>query len=324
MKLVSFVLLFCSVQAFAYRPTVESLFRNGSNGDIGQNTVMATFVLKRKEKPADTSDTIKELPSVTTFRMLISNDTSPSKLVQVAYNGEIASSETINSVRYFPRFSLSSMRLGSEDAEKKFFYSLLGSLINNQGDLMVRFLNDMGVSIQPNRERVDKEQLYYLGKYVKYLKLDDAARSGQENPMEPTDPETSEKLREIFKRPFLTPSPYVKRVKEGSEFFWVLESDKVLAKFSHDDHKLLEMVVKTDNGNISVKCLNYILYGQDMQFPELVLLKDLAGDEYLLNMKKITHFSDSPERFSSRLGDYNKALEKAQSTENQLKPSFTL
>ncbi len=58
--------------------------------------------------------------------------------------------------------------------------------------------------------------------------------------------------------------------------------------------------MKTPQGSMSVKCFNYILYGHDMQFPELVILKDLAGDEYLLNMKKVTNFTDTPEKFTKK------------------------
>ena len=66
----------------------------------------------------------------------------------------------------------------------------------------------------------------------------------------------------------------VKRVKEGQEFYWELKTDRVFARFSHDDHKLLELEVKTEQGILSAKCFNYILYGKEMQFPEMILLSD--------------------------------------------------
>ncbi len=80
----------------------------------------------------------------------------------------------------FQTSNFSTMRLTNEDAEKKFFYSLLASLVNNNGDMMIEFLKDMGAPVRKNSELIDKEQLYYLGKYVKYLKLEDEAREAQE------------------------------------------------------------------------------------------------------------------------------------------------
>lgn len=323
MKLIAIALLINSLAAFAYKPTVESLFRNGSNGEIGSNTAMATFVLKQKIKDsekeqasspealgAESSEADIKVPSIFTYKTLISNEGDTPKLVQVRYLGSIASGAAMNDVRYIPQMTFQGMRLGSEQLEKKFFYSLLSTLVNNRGDLMINFLRDIGVEVQSNMDRVDKEQLYHLGKYVEYLKLDEEARAEQENPLEPSDKDEAEKMAEIFKRPFLTPSPYVKRMKEGQEFFWVVEGEKVYAKFSHDDHKLLEMRVSTESGDISVKCFNYILYGQDIQFPELVLLKDLSGAEYMLNMKKISNFADTSEKFTKRLGNYQEALTK--------------
>lgn len=323
---VTLLLLLMSMAANAYKPTVESLFRNGSNGEIGQNTVLANFILKKKISQAEQENkTFKEIPVVFSYKMLFSNEKENPKLVQVGYLGEGSHERNMIQADYFPALNFTALRLGEEDFEKKFFYSLVASLINNQGRLMTRFLNDVGVPVLNNQESGDKEQLYYLGQYVSYLKsLDKEENGGAENPLEPTDPEAAQKIKEVFKRPFLTPSPYVKRIKEGTDFFWTIEAENVFAKFSHDDHKLLEMSVKTPNGKIEVQCFNYILYGQEMQFPELVLLKDLNGDEYMLNMRKISSFSDSQERFLKRFGDYKKALQESQEKEPIIKPPFVL
>lgn len=324
MKLLLSFIALATLNAFAYQPTIESLFRNGSNGAIGKNTVAGTFILKRKVKEDEDDETLKTLPSVFTYKLLFANDTEKAKLAQVSYVGDVASGNTISDVRFFPNTGYTSMRLGPEDSEKKFFYALMSSLLNNDGALMIKFLNDLGVDAKVNTERADKEQLYYLGKYVQYLKKEDEERATIENPLTPSDVDEKEKLKEVFKRPFLTASPFVKRTKEGSEFFWVAESEKFMAKFSHDEHKLLEMIIRTDKGEIGVKCFNYILYGKDMQFPELVILKDLAGNEYMLNMKKISNFAEPYGDFTDRLGDYKKALNKSNSSNSQIKPSFTL
>lgn len=333
MRQIAFFLAFAAANAFAYTPTVESLFRNGSNGDIGQNTVSATFVLQKKEtapnekSPEEAEENpslIKKAPSVFTYKILFSNFAEKSSMVQVVYEGAVASAKSMSEAAYYPRVDFASLRLGKEQEEKKFFYALMASLLNNDGSLMVSFLNDIGAPVKFNTDRADREQLYYLDKYVKYLKLEDDEREEKENPLEPKDPETAQKIQEVFKRPFLTASPYVKRVKEGDDFYWIVETEQAMAKFSHDDHKLLEMKVKTDNGTMSAKCFNYILFGQDMQFPELLVVKDLAGTEHLLTMRKISAFSDTSERFIERVGDFKKSLNEEQKREFESKPSLTL
>lgn len=325
-KLILLAIFLGALNVQAYTPSLESLFRNGSNGAIGQNTSMAVFVLKKKQKGVEEADPeVKQsLTMEFTYKMLFSNENKNSSLVQVRYVGNDANAKAMSDVRYFPNLNFSTLRLTNEDSEKKFFYALLSSLVNNDGKVMIEFLKDLGASVKRNSELVDKEQLYYLGKYVKYLKLEDEAREGQENPMEPKDADSAKKLEEVFKRPFLTKSNFIKRSKEGSDFFWIAESDQFYAKFSHDNHKLLEMKVKTAQGDISVKCFNYILYGQDMQFPELVILKDLAGDEYLLNMKKVTNFTDTMDNFTKRVGNYKEDLEQSLNKESPLRPSFAL
>jgi len=324
MKFIAMGILLFTANSFAYKPTVESLFRNGSNGEIGQNTVVANFLLKRKVTEAQSSDeTLKSLPNEFSYKLIFGNEKKRPKMVQVNYAGPTISSSKMIDVSYYPAVSFSGLRLKNEDVEKKFFYSLMLSLVNNQGYLMVELLKDIGVGVQSNRERIDKEQLYYLGQYMNYLKTD-TEEENKENPLAPENPEAQEKLKEIFKRPFLTPSSLVKRVKEGNEFFWEIRTDKIFARFSHDDHKLLEVELKTENGIINAKCFNYILYGKEMQFPEMVLLKDLNGDEYILNMKKVTNFTDQADNFIKRITEYKKSLQENETEKPILRLSFTL
>ncbi|MBJ01019.1 MAG: hypothetical protein CME67_07280 [Halobacteriovoraceae bacterium] len=324
MKISLLATIIFSMQVLAYRPTVESLFRNGSNGDIGQNSVVANFVLKKKEVQAqDSSEMFKAQPSEFSFKLIFGNEKKAPKLVQASYLGMTITPKKMFEVNYYPVVSESGLRLGDEDLEKSFFYSLMLSLINNQGQMMVKFLKKIGVEIQSNTERVDKEQLYYLGQYMKFLKEATEEEPGK-NPLEPESSDAREKIKEVMKRPFLTPSPMVKRVKEGQEFYWEIKTDKVFARFSHDDHKLLELEVKTEQGILSAKCFNYILYGKEMQFPEMLLLKDLKGDEYILNMKKMTNFQDTPENYIKRITTYKDHISENELQRPEVLPSFTL
>ena len=324
MKFGFLITIFFSLNAMSYRPTVESLFRNGSNGDIGQNSVVANFVLKKKEIEVDSSDEmLKEQPKEFSYKFIFGNEKKNPKLVQASYLGPTITPQKMFEVDYYPSVSATGLRLGDEDYEKNFFYSLMLSLVNNQGQMMVNFLKKVGVDVKSNTERVDKEQLYYLGQYMKYLKEATEEEPGK-NPLEPESPEAQEKIKEVMQRPFLTPSPLVKRVKEGQDFYWELKTDKAYARFSHDDHKLLELEVRTPQGVLSAKCFNYILYGNEMQFPEMVLIKDLSGDEYILNMKKMTNFQDSPENFIKRITTYKKHISENEMEKPQVSPSLIL
>ncbi len=96
------------LKAFSYSPSLESLFRNGNNGNIGQNTAMAIFVLRKKQKAATEADpeVNQSLPMEFTYKLLFSNDSENSRLTQVRYVGNDANAKAMSDVRYFPNLKL--------------------------------------------------------------------------------------------------------------------------------------------------------------------------------------------------------------------------
>jgi len=323
------IALFILTNTFAYTPTIESLFRNGDNDTVDGYTISANFVMTRKTSVLQSSETLKELPSVYSYKLVFNNDVKkPSQFIQLAYSGNVISSSSLFDLKYFPQMTFNSLKLSAEDNEKKLFYSLIHSLVNNNGALMIDFLNSVGLSALKNTERVNREQIQLISKYISYLKQKKNDPDLEiENPLEPSNPEEKNLVREILKKPFLTNSPYVKRTRENNKVYYSINSEGVEIKFDAEKHELLSIKIKTSNGTLEAKCFNYLVYStvnRKLKFPQLILLRDFEGNEYELEMKKLRAVSENLDGFIKRLQKYKKDVENGLNQEMLGKSSFIL
>lgn len=332
MKSLIALMLF-NICSYAYTPTVESLFRNGDNDNVDGHTISANFVLTRKNsveqvENQDGENTLQELPSVFAYKMLFNNTKNNLQLVQISYNGNIISKSSMFDLKYFPQLNFGALKLTGEDVEKRLFYSLMNSLVNNQGNLMIDFLNTVGLSALKNVERVNRDQVQLIGRYINYLKQKkDEPDVEIENPLDPLTPEAKEKVNEIIKSPFLTNSPYVRRVKEGGKIFFLVENENVKIKFDGQKHELINIFIKTSAGEVEVKCFNYVVFtkiNKTLKFPQLILLKDLQGNEYELKMEKLRAVNENLDKFLKRLKRYKEDMQKGLNQEILGKSVFVL
>lgn len=322
------ILLTLHTMAFAYIPTIESLFRNGDNDTVDGHTISANFVLTRKNVLEQGEKTLQEMPSVFAYKLLFNNSKERTQLVQVSYSGNVISTSNMFDLKYFPQLTFNGLKLSGEDFEKKMFYSLMNSLVNNQGDLMIDFLNSVGLAALRNTEKVNRDQIQLIGRYINYLKQKKENPEAElDNPLEPVTPEAKEKVREILKSPFLTTSNYVKRIKEGDDIYFQLKNENVDIKFDGQKHELISMKIETNMGTMEVRCFNYVVFttiSKTLKFPQLILLKDLQGNEFELKMQKLRATSDSLDVFLKRLQNYKDDLKKGLNQEILGKSAFML
>ncbi len=68
-KLLTLTTLLISINLHAYVPSVESLFSNGNNPEIGKNSVVANIEITRNTK--EESNLLNDIPAKTTFKLLV-------------------------------------------------------------------------------------------------------------------------------------------------------------------------------------------------------------------------------------------------------------
>jgi hypothetical protein len=294
-----------SVSATAYIPTIDSLFRNGNNIDVGESTVVASIEITKMNSNEDEEMTTQMKRSAHKF-LLSSNVQGISDFLQVDYRDGLFSVETINEIKRKNKLNLSS--LNEELFETKLFYGILKSLLLNNSDLVISFLNKIDPKILPNKALFNKEQIMLLNKYKKYLKnISDGGEAG-ENPLSPADPDKRKETKEILAKSLIADESNVRRVFENKEFYLNYKSDVVELKFKNETHQLKSMKVKNGESQIEIEFMNYVLFTGGFEFPEEISIKLANGDQFQIVLRKLQLLKDSEQSYSKRIKSYKKQL----------------
>lgn len=317
MKYLLLITIIFSFQAFAYIPTLESLLRNGNNVDIANNTVVANLNIKMT--PAENAE--KQTSAIVqnnAYKFIIFNEREDyPKFVQLQYVGGKITNSTLHDLKVFSFHKLSEISKNRENLEQRFFYSLMGILLRNDGSLMIDFLKEQGIRVQTNRELVNKEKTRLLKDYRYYLKKTKESSSvanDLKNPLSPSEQEDKIKVEEILARPYLSQDSMVKRFKNGDYFNWIVENDQLFISFDYD-HRLEEITLKNSQGEMKVTCGRYILQGSNLEFPELVTMTDFNGNKYEIKLSSLKMFADSSQKHFDRLKKYKEKIDENKITE---------
>ena len=337
----SFIFLSLILQTqivYGFTPTVESLFRNGSNGEIDQKTVAANILIESLVK--DESTEVEEsqsrgsdlglnlnLPKYTSLKLLFFNEGQRHpKLIQLDYIDSSFANNKRVSLHYKNSARLSSLGIMEENIDGRFFYSVMSSLLNNDGSLMVELVKSLGSSIKYNKELINQEKYQLLGRYKKYLEKKIQTNEDQEikSPLVSEDSDKQSLINEVMKQKFYHESTNVKQLKEGDEFYWVVSDSVITAKFNDKNRHLKFIKLKTPSGNTEMVFRDYILYKSVHEFPREILFKTSLGREFKISLKKLSVFEDSSDQLSRRIQGYKKSIQENNIQKAQLKPPFLL
>ncbi len=257
------------------------------------------------------------------FLLINENEEIP-KLCQVNYAGGVMGNSTLINYEQKRFKKLSDLFSNNENVDGELFYSLMSMLLNNNGKLLIDYLKKTNSKIRSNVELVNRDKLNLLKNYKSYLiaaKEEDAA--DLENPLKPKAEDKRLRVNEIKASSFLKADPIIKQVKVEDDFFWEVDADNVTARFD-SSHRMKELTVKTSLGQIELVLGRFVLFGSQMEFPEFIWFKDLAGRKYEIKATKVSMFQDNSDNHRKRVKRYSKASEENKLTKPEIRPSFLL
>lgn len=315
-----FILIIMTLQSVhAFIPSVESLFRNASNEEIGEKTVIANLQIKKIPQSDD------EKGSVFASKFIFGNYDKNKKFIQVNFNNNSFALSQVSKVIFRDNVSLNNLGLSEENIEGRITYAVLSSLLNNDGTWMIEAIKKLGSDVKSNRDLVNSTKLELLKNYQSYLVKTIADEYLEApNPLVDKNLENQEKLNEIMDQPFYFQSPKVSQVKVKDSFFWQVTDTAIDAQFDLNTRQIKRLKVKTALGEMEYHFKDFILQNAKHLFPKEILFKDLTGTRYSIKLEKLLVFDDTPDRFRVRLKKYDKELNKNPSQMDFLKPSFLL
>mgnify|MGYP000681092008 CR=1 FL=1 len=322
-KKISFIIiaLIFSTQIWAHIPTIDSLFRNGSNIDVEKKTVVARLYVQEIKK-VDAELEEAEVKSSSIKLLMRKLDNNRVNFIQVDYRNKSFAPEFINAIKI--NSNLSSF-LKVQQIETKLFYSLLESLLVNSSRSMINTLGEFDPQIKPNRKNINKEQANLLAKYKRYLKAVAEENEDAVNPLTSTEPLVKEKINKTLGMNFINDGVKVQRIFENNNFYLTYKEDDLFLKFDNSTHRLLDLKYETENGAIEVEILNYVAYSQKFEFPEQIILKLPGEKKFEITLKGVQIIEDTDQTYYKRIESYKKSIKNVEDQIiTELKPLFIL
>ncbi len=327
-KSIIFIMSFYSVVCWGYFPTLDSLLRNGSNVDIGKDTVVANLMV-REINPELNTPMIKESGVVNKYAMkiLIVNERESNPLItHLKYKGGVISRSTLVSfenknLKLIPRFFPS-----GENIDGELFYALLGMLLNNESRLLIHQLKRLNAKVKYNTELVNAQKLSLLNSYKKYLmqlKDQNEEDSDLENPLYPEGEAAKKRVKEVREANFLKRDPLVSRIKVENDFYWEVVGENIYMKFN-TNHQIKDIRLETTLGTMELTFGKFVNFGSQMKFPEFIWFTTTSGRKYEIKAERVSKFKDSLAAHSSRLKRYEGYVKENNIVDDEVKLPFLL
>ena len=309
------VLFIFTENAFSAMPPVESLFRNGSNKDITQETT----VLRFKVQELHTPDPLEETPL--TERKLFNkyykiifhkNRYERIELIQAEYPNAKTQTDSISALYEKRSFFRHITKQKTIHAERDIFWGLLASFALNDSTIISAFLKKSDKNYRDNAAIINQKlKRFYNGhkKYLQTIRDEPQLKATLTSPLQPKEVHEKERVREIMKTPFYTPSSQVRLVKEDDTFFILLELEKIKAQFTNDDFKLVNFSYYEPRGSIHVNAFNYHVVNSTNEVPRNIIF-NFFEKKYHVQILSLKHASYRPQSIAKIKKSYRKAQQK--------------
>lgn len=329
--MIKALLAFCLFSsAYAYVPTVESLFRFGSNPDVTANGLSLTLIVKKIQAGEKIGSSTNELSLLKDdkiedyYKIFFTRGGESLKVAQARYNNRNFSESALEHKIYLPNFSPYTIKPNLEQAEKGVFYGLLNSLMLNNGSHLLNYLKLLGVPVKLNNEIINREKVEFLAEYKRYLVTISKDRNARKdnNPMKPEDSLASKRVEEIMNEPMYVDTNQVKLARDEGDVGWNVNAGSFEANVSYNNREVQKIKYKSTAGDFEIICKDYWLANGTHALPRFMLIKSFSGQNYQVEMTNLRHYLEKEEDIIRRLRNWDQALKGKESS--VLRPEFLL
>lgn len=319
-----FCLLLLTQASWGYVPTVESLFRNGSNPDITGNIAFLNFKISKMDPSGMVAE--QSANAGESFQVFYAkfND-EVYKLNQFKYARPSFDEKDIVHHTYYPNFNAFSFANQPNAVEKSIFFGILNSLVLQDGSFLVNYLKSLGLPVKLNKEIINREKIQYLAQYKQYLltiNQDKEARKTLENPLRPNDPAKREKVDAVMKESMYVDTQQVKLSKDSDEMSWKVSVGGFDASVSYSKRFLQKITFKTQSGDLEFLFKDYGLVNASHVLPKQILIRDTKGDNYQVDILNLRYSNMNENTYLKKLKEWDKTAREP--SVEVLRPGFML
>lgn len=317
--MIKMVFLFSlvSLQCFAYVPSVESLFRHGSNPDVTSNGVALTLSVKKieaggKASSPTNSTLLTDTKDVEFYKLYFTRVTSElMKVAQTRYTSDTFSDNSLVDKQYYSSFSAYTIKGSAEDSEKGIFFGMLKSIIFNDGTFILNYLKSLNIPVKLNNEIINRQKVEYLASYKQYLvaiNKDRTARKNIQNPLKPDDAAARDKIEAVMNEPMYVDQNQVKLANDNGQLSWLISAGPFEAYISQNERRVQRIKYKSLLGEYEILCKDYWLANGTHSFPRFIMVKDFKGESFQVEVLNLKHYLEKESDLLARLKKWDGAL----------------
>jgi len=328
MKTIASILFLFSLSAFSYVPTVESLFRHGANPDIIGNAIQITMKVKKisaTPKSEDEVGLVKEGRTEDFYKIFFSKIGDSTRLAQTRYANNSFSEGSLEQKNYLASYGAFAIKTTPEQIQRGLFFAVLNSIAWNNGSLLVNYLKAAGVPVRLNNELINREKIEYLASYKQYLATvnrDRNARKTEANPLRPEDSVSREKVDRVMNESMYVDTKQVKLAKDDGTMAWQVSAGNFESVVSYRDRNINRIKFKGASGEFEMHLKNYWLANGTHMMPRFIIVKDLNGETFEVEVTNLRHGTEKDDDVSKRLRKWDDILQGKNFTESR--PAFLL
>lgn len=307
--------LFITSSVQAYVPSVESLFRNGSNPDVTANGVAFNLAVKKIQpgmEEADLKASRADQAAGEFYKFYFTTTSGETlKISQARYRDAGYADSSLVHKTYYPNFSPYTLKANVENMEKGVFLGLLYSLTFNNGAHLVSYLKNLGVPVKLNSEIINREKIEYLASYKRYLATinqNRGARKTEVNPLRPEDASARERVESVMNESMYVDTKNVKLGRNDGSMSWVVNAGPFEAIVSYRERQVQKILFKSAAGELEILCRDYWLANGTHYLPKTIQIRDFSGELYQVELTNLRHFNEREDELVKRLNRWDQIL----------------
>jgi hypothetical protein len=314
--------LFISLPLYAYVPTVESLFRHGANPDVTANAILLSGKVS-VYNPFDEDVANGKTESLWVKWVYNITQQNRLKLTQLVYRAPTMTEASLVYKSYVADLTPQYFNSSSSDIEKGLFFSMLNSLLINDGSFMVEFLRSKGVDVKLNQEIINHEKKSLMHRYKAWLIKNKGGRGATEDsPLTPASFADREKVDQVLSSSMYLDTKQVVLARHQGEPAWQVKADAFEAWINDEKRELRQMTFKNGTGETNIQLRDFIFFGGTNAMPRSILLKGLNDQYWQIEILGVKQFNETISDLLARLKRYDQILQHKQ--EVVARPAFML
>ncbi len=324
MKIKTVLFLFIITQlSFAAIPTIESLFRNASNKEVEADTISINLTIEELTKRENEED---EKQNYKKFVKLLfhKNRYQTIELLQTEYSDISMKNDSLS--YFYEGGSIQKYFLTKKgiSVEKDLFFGMILTLALNEEKVISNFLKKTNSDYLENKDLLNKDKMLLYNGYKRYLQSvndEPSLKDELKSPLKPEEPEERQKIKKILASAFYTKQPSVELIKEGQSFYLLAKLEKTTAKFSNDDHKLVEISHHDIGTSFNAKLFDYVLMNGSHEFPKFIIVT-ISDRKFKITTSSLRHVTYRPATYSKIKSSLRDAMSVQSKTDQSLRPKF--